>query len=165
MKSRITTLVICLIALTVLTLPAQAACPPGPFPTQAQLLPMIVGDWSFGLAGFNTGAGVGFVGAVGTFNVSMGSTSRAPSVIQGIVQSTISINLNGTMYTVLLPVVGTAQVDVAGGCMSGTIQLASGTNPSTVRTVRYTLAAGGTKMHLVSTDNDGVVLSGTADRQ
>jgi hypothetical protein len=151
-----------LIALTVLTLPAQAACP-GPNPTPAQLLPTIEADWSFDLAGFNFN--FGYVGAVGTFNITMGTSARAPNVIQGIVQSTISVNLNGTMYTVLLPVVGTAQVDAAGGCMSGTIQLASGTNPSTVRTVRYTLAAGGTKMHLVSTDNDGVTLVGTADRQ
>ncbi len=124
------------------------------------------GPWSFRLDGFSTLSGTPFVAANGTFRARVGTTSRS-TIPQGLTSSTININLNGTMYTVLSPVAGTFQIDPGpyNDCLSGTIQLGAGSNPATVRTLRFVLSGGGSRMYLLSVDNDGTLLSGEAGRQ
>jgi hypothetical protein len=179
MRSSIPFVAICLLAATLLTLPVHAQCTiaggpaiPGIPPTPPVLgapafwalngfAPGSASTWSYRLSGFHVTPQL-FVSAVGRFTASVGVTSRAPGVQQGLILSSISVNLGGTMYNVLLPVGGTFQVD--SDCTGGTIQLASGTNPGTVRTVRFVFYNGGNSMYLVSTDNDGVVLDGNATR-
>ena len=179
MRNCILFVAICLLAATLLTIPVHAQCAlaggaaiPGNPPTPPVLgapafwalngfAPGSASTWSYRLAGFHV-TPQAFVSAVGRFTASVGTTSRAPGVPQGLILSTISVNLGGTMYNVLLPVGGTFQID--SDCTSGTIQLASGTNPGTVRIVRFVFFNGGNSIYLVSTDNDGVVLEGDATR-
>lgn len=176
MRRFISLAAICLLAAIVFAIPASAqSCVTSA--TMAALVPPVSGptpSWSFRLAGFGTSLNgrtsgpLYFVGSVGTFKLRLGTDPRAPQVgAQGFVDSLISINLDGTMYTTLMPVTGKFQLDWGpnGDCTSGTMTLASGTNPSTVRSVRFVLHAGNTRMYLVSTDNDGVILSGDAERQ
>lgn len=165
MRRYMTLLAICLLAATLFTIPASAQCMPN-------ALPSITGIWGFKLSGFNVagGPGMGFIAAAGKFIATVGPNVRANNAPTGFIQSWITINHNGTTFTTLMPVSGTYQVDNQArpgdppDCTTGTILLASGTNPSTVRSVRYQLHEGGTKMFLVSVDNDGVVLSGEASR-
>ena len=87
--------------------------------------------WSYRLSGFHVTPQVVRFRGWAVYRERRGVTSRAPGVQQGLILSSISVNLGGTMYNVLLPVGGTFQID--SDCTSGTIQLASGTNPGTVR--------------------------------
>ncbi len=150
-------IVLCLFAVTALSVPGQAQCLglPG--------LQMLAGtSWSYTLSGFNTTTGTHFIAAVGQFTASIG-TGRTPGIPMGNLSSVITINLNGTTYYTVLPVGGEYEVDA--NCKGGTLLLASGTNPSTVRAVRYVFYNGNKSMFLVSVDNDGVVLTGQAQLQ
>lgn len=156
---------LCLCAAILFTIPASAqSCT-----TSTNYLQLTAGSpWAFKLSGFGVIPGTNFIAAVGTFTPRSATNARAVAAgPQGVVTSTISLNLNGTMYTTLMPLSGLFQLDWGpnGDCSSGTMMLASGTNPSTVRSVRFVLQAGGSRMSLVSTDNDGVVLTGEAERQ
>ena len=163
MRKSITLAFVCLLVATFFTLPAQAQCTITGSPAFA-LNGGASATWAYKLTGFNTNciSAFAFVSAVARFTASVGTTPRAPTVQQGIVASSISINNNGTSYTTLMPVTGSFQIDT--DCAGGTIQLASGTNSATVRSVRFVFAAAGTKLLLMSSDNDGVVLTGEAAR-
>jgi hypothetical protein len=81
------------------------------------------------------------------------------------------------LYTTLMLVPGSLQLDTGNVpttdptcCTTGTMLLASGSNPASVRSVRFVLydhhsPSANPKMFLLSVENDGVVLSGEATRQ
>lgn len=182
MRLRLASAVTLMGAAMLSTIPAAAQSCVGSGNMSALTAPGVT--WAFHLAGFNlpppapqvfaaaarpaVRRASALTGAAGTFRLRLGTDPRAVGAgQQGFVDSLITINLDGTAYTTLLPVSGKFQLDwgLNGECNSGTLLLASGTDPSTVRSVRFVLSVGNARMYLVSTDNDGVVLSGDAERQ
>ena len=166
MRIFVTLTAVGLAALTGLATPASAqVCTLSGPNVHPNVVAITTGSWAFKLSGFNLYYTIMAIASVGTFKAGVGTTSRS-SIPQGITSSTVTINTNGADFTTLQPVAGTWTLDPGpgGDCTSGTLQVASGTNPASVRSLRFVLYQGSTKMFLVSTDNDGLVLTGDASR-
>jgi hypothetical protein len=149
---------ICLLLTGLFAAPASAQCAGTPGATNPLLL-LQGTSWGFRLEGSVVSGNIP-VAAIGRFTATVAPNPRTPSVIQGTLLTTETVNFGGTVQPILAQVAGTFQVD--SDCNGGVLMLGPGFPPG-FRDLRFVLTAGGT-MYLVNTDNDGVVVSGSARR-
>jgi hypothetical protein len=164
---------VCLpVTIMMFTAPAYAQCPVSLI---GNPLAALTGTWGFKLQGFSattSSSGGGrpassfrtepgfsssttsnaFVAIIGNFTASNGTTSRSPTIPQGALTVTETLNLNGGVNS------GTSggSFTINFDCSGGTLNLGSGTTG--LDSYQFIFVNGFTQMYLLSTDSSFTIV-------